>query len=293
MDQADPVIVSRAAAAQLALHTRLAAHHAAEAGAEPAAVEAILAWAILVASGEADDEPAADALPRASEILDEASALPAYRVAADQAEQLLAHFDYEEHFDLADLYGRAVSVIDRAIDGMTPRDSSRSDPEPPAGRLTDRETADLLAALADEHLAHATYSQVLADFGDVFPFSRIADSEARHIGALEGLFHRYGIDLPDNPWPGRATRYESVREACRAAVAAEVENAALYDRLLAGTDRPDLQRVYRRLQEASQQRHLPAFQRCVERGDEPGGGGDGRGRGRGGRHRGRHRGHGG
>ena len=291
MDQADPVIVPRAAAAQLALHARLAAHHAAGAGAEPAAVEAVLAWALLVAIGAGDDEPAVDALPGASEVLDETSTLPAYRVAADQAEQLLAHFDYEEQFDLTDLYGRAVSVIDRAIDGMTLGDSSRSDPQPPARPLSDRETADLLAALADEHLAHATYSQVLADFGDVFPFSRIVDSEARHIGALEGLFHRYGIDLPDNPWSGGVARYESIREACRAAVAAEVENAALYDRLLAGTDRPDVQRVYRRLQEASQQRHLPAFRRCVERGDGPDGGGDGRGRGRG-RHRGRHRGHG-
>jgi hypothetical protein len=46
---------------------------------------------------------------------------------------------------------------------------------------------------------------------------------------------------------------------------AEVANAALHERLLASTDRSDILAVFRNLRDASQQRHLPAFRRCVER----------------------------
>lgn len=135
----------------------------------------------------------------------------------------------------------------------------------PAPSLSPAEQADLLAALDDEYRAHATYSQVVADFGAVGPFAHIADSEQRHADAVARLLQRHGVPVPANSWPGRVPRYGSVREACEAAVAAELANGALYERLLAGTTRPDLLAVYRHLQEASQQRHLPALRRCVER----------------------------
>lgn len=115
---AEVIVVPRAAAAQLALHARLAAHHAA-AGVEPAAAEAVLAWAILMASGEAVADPLTDGLPTPSEIVDDSSALPAYRAAVDQAEQLRAHFDDEERFDLVTLCGRVVSMIEGEISRMT------------------------------------------------------------------------------------------------------------------------------------------------------------------------------
>jgi hypothetical protein len=133
----------------------------------------------------------------------------------------------------------------------------------------------LQEALDDEYMAWSTYGQVIADFGEVRPFTNIRDAEARHIEALAALFARYGIALPANPWPGKVPRYASVREACEAGVAAEVANAALYDRLLASTARPDILAVFRNLRAASQERHLEAFRRCAERG---GAGRAGRGR---------------
>lgn len=151
-------------------------------------------------------------------------------------------------------------------------------------RLTDEEIGDLLAALDDEYMAHATYMQVIADFGEVLPFTNIVEAEGRHVDALARLFRRYGVELPDNPWPGKVSRYESVTEACRAGVEAEIDNAALYDRLLAGTSRPDVLEVYRNLQRASQQNHLPAFRRSAEgAGYGPGGGQRSQRRWRGGR----------
>jgi hypothetical protein len=130
-------------------------------------------------------------------------------------------------------------------------------------------------ALDDEYRAWATYDQVMRDFGEVPPFGSIRDAEARHIEALSAAFSRYDMPLPANPWPGKVARYTSLQTACAAGVAAEIENAALYARLLASTQRPDILMLFRNLQEASQQRHLPAFERCVERGAGGGGGGGG------------------
>jgi hypothetical protein len=146
-------------------------------------------------------------------------------------------------------------------------------PDAPAAQVANssvlrpEEVIALLDALDDEHKAHATYTQVIADFGPVRPFVNIVESEGRHIAALTELMQRYEVPVPTNPWPGRVPRYDTVAHACADAVDAEIENASLYDRLLDTTDRPDIRDVLRTLQDASQQRHLPAFRRCLRRGD--------------------------
>jgi len=145
--------------------------------------------------------------------------------------------------------------------------------------VTKAEVQALQEALDDEYHAWAIYDQVISDFGPVRPFVHIRGAEARHALALSDLFMRYGLPLPANTWRGRTTRYASLQEACEAAVVAEVANVEMYERLLAAIERPDIQAVLRNLQQASQQHHLPAFQRCARRG-----GGD---RGAGRNHRGR------
>jgi len=58
----------------------------------------------------------------------------------------------------------------------------------------------------------------------------------------------------------------SLLQACRLGVDAEIENAAMYERLLAATrGHFDVQRVLRRPRSASQERHPPALQRCADR----------------------------
>jgi len=131
--------------------------------------------------------------------------------------------------------------------------------------LNEIEIAALHEALDDEYHAWAIYDQVIQDFGLVRPFSNIRNAEARHIEALTRLFAQHDLTPPPNPWPGKVDRYRSMRDACAAAVEAEIANAALYERLLASTDRSDILMVFRNLRDASQERHLPAFRRCVER----------------------------
>jgi hypothetical protein len=139
--------------------------------------------------------------------------------------------------------------------------------------LSEAEIHALNEALDDEYLAWATYDQVIADFGEARPFSNIREAEARHIEALCTLFARYGLSVPENPWPGKVARYASLQAACEAGVIAEIANGEMYERLLGATRRPDILTVLRNLQEASQQRHLAAFQRCTQR---SAGGGAGR-----------------
>ena len=151
--------------------------------------------------------------------------------------------------------------------------------------LNKKELDALHEALDDEYRAWATYDQVIRDFGEVRPFINIRHAEARHIQALCSLFNSYGITVPKNNWPGRVDHYASVEAACKAGVEAEIANGEMYDRLIGNARKNDIITVLRNLQEASQQRHLPAFQRCVERGA---GGGrqhrDGRCGGRGNKH---------
>lgn len=148
--------------------------------------------------------------------------------------------------------------------------------------LTDAELNALHEALEDEYQSWSIYDQVIQDFGEVRPFINIRDAEARHIQALTRLFERYGVPLPANTWPGKVERYATVQAACEASVAAEIANGDLYERLFKTELRADILTVLTNLQEASLERHLPAFQRCAQGGTGQGGG-QGNGRGAGGR----------
>lgn len=131
------------------------------------------------------------------------------------------------------------------------------------GDLSTDEVDGLLLALNDEYHAWAVYDQVLQDFGEVRPFSRIIDSEARHIDELVELFEAYGVTVPENPWIGNVPSFASVQEAAQAGVDAEIANATLYDELFASTDREEIEHVYTSLQAASDNNHLTAFQRAA------------------------------
>jgi hypothetical protein len=132
-------------------------------------------------------------------------------------------------------------------------------------QLSNEEVIALQEALDDEYKAWATYDQVIQDFGPIRPFINIRDAESRHIDALCQLYHEHGLTPPDNNWIGKAPRYDSVKSACAAGVQAEIDNVDLYQRIMAKTDRPDILRVFQNLQDASQNRHLPAFRRCLQR----------------------------
>jgi len=129
----------------------------------------------------------------------------------------------------------------------------------------------LAEALQDEYKARATYRAILDRFGAVRPFTNILASEERHIRALLAIYQRYGLPIPEDHWAAQVRVPDTLTQACEEGVQAEIENGAMYERLLAMTTAyPDVQRVFRQLQRASQENHLRAFQRCASRaGDRP------------------------
>jgi hypothetical protein len=136
----------------------------------------------------------------------------------------------------------------------------------PSNTLDHAERQALEEALDDEYKSHATYAQVIRDFGPQRPFINIVEAEARHVSALLGLFDKYAIVAPANRWAGNVPRYATLAVACIASVQGEIDNVALYDRVLGSTGRADILDVFHALRAASQDRHLPAFQRCAARG---------------------------
>jgi rubrerythrin len=95
---------------------------------------------------------------------------------------------------------------------------------------------------------------------------KIVEAEERHAQALLRQFDRLGVKPPEDAWPARVAAPRTLTEACESGVEAETDNAAMYERLIAQVSDPMVRRVMRRLEAASQERHLPAFKRCLSRG---------------------------
>ena len=133
-------------------------------------------------------------------------------------------------------------------------------PAPAVSPLDEAEKAALNEAILEEYGALNLYNAVMKQYGTVLPFSRIVRSEEQHVRALSQLFTNYGLSVPANPGLTPPPTFSSLTAACQAGVDAEIADAALYDDLLRVTGNPDVVRVYKNLQAASLNRHLPAFE---------------------------------
>lgn len=136
---------------------------------------------------------------------------------------------------------------------------------PPAveGELPEAVIEAMIDGINDERAAYAVYESVIAQFGEIQPFTNIMAAEAQHESAWEFMFERYGVELPAAPAID-VPQFASVAEACQSAVDAEVANAGLYDNMMTTfADYPDLLQVATALRNASNYNHLPAFQNCA------------------------------
>lgn len=138
------------------------------------------------------------------------------------------------------------------------------DLEYPAGELSIEAQEALNEAINDEYKALSTYEAVIAKFGSTRPFSMIKGAEEQHIASLVAIYDKYGLDVPANNWSNQVVVPATLTEACQTGVDAEIANASLYrDELLpAVEDYEDITLVFTNLMNASQNKHLPAFDRC-------------------------------
>ncbi|MBK9749656.1 MAG: hypothetical protein IPO91_23155 [Chloroflexi bacterium] len=136
-------------------------------------------------------------------------------------------------------------------------------PDGVVDELPEDTVALMLDGWLDEQHAYAVYTAVIAQFGDVRPFTNILSSEAQHIAAWETLFERYGIAVPEVPGFD-VPAFASLADACALGAAAEVANFDLYDSMLAAFEAyPDLTYVAEALRDASEYMHLSAFENCA------------------------------
>lgn len=124
-----------------------------------------------------------------------------------------------------------------------------------------------LVGAEGEYAAYATYDAILNEYGNVNPYANIMAAEAKHIDALKQILDQYEVAYPvENPHLGMIEAPESLAAAAQAGVDAEIANVALYDEQLEVVeDYPDIVAVFVNLQRASQEQHLPAFQRAAAR----------------------------
>ena len=134
----------------------------------------------------------------------------------------------------------------------------------PAGELSQSVKDALDEAINDEYKALSTYEAVISKLGSVRPFSMIKGAEEQHIASLKAIYDKYGLVAPQNTLSGKVTAPATLKEACQIGVEAEIANASLYrDKLLpAVKGYEDIIGVFTNLMNASQEKHLNAFERC-------------------------------
>lgn len=129
------------------------------------------------------------------------------------------------------------------------------------GELSDSEKEALQMALADELKARQFYADVISKFGSVRPFNMIIKSEQTHIAELERVYNTYNLAIPEIT-PETVPVPETLQGACEIGVQAEIDNAALYDKLDAMVTKQGIREVFTNLAYASTNMHQPAFERC-------------------------------
>lgn len=135
-----------------------------------------------------------------------------------------------------------------------------------AAQLDEQTQQALIDAINDEYMARATYQKVIDQFGPIRPFTNIIKAEETHIQYLLPLFEKYGVAVPEDNWSDKVPSFGSVQEALEAGIQAEITNAGMYDEFFKTVKEEDILAVFTFLRDASQDKHLPAFERATGRG---------------------------
>jgi hypothetical protein len=120
----------------------------------------------------------------------------------------------------------------------------------------------LTYAIQDEYLAKAEYVKIMDKFGVQKPFSNIKMAEENHIAMLTPLFEKYGVVLPADSGADNVVIPETLLEAYKTGVQAEINNIAMYDKFLEQDLPYDVRSAFIKLRDASYN-HLNAFQNKV------------------------------
>ena len=95
-------------------------------------------------------------------------------------------------------------------------------------------------------------------------FTNILRAETMHISALNPLFNKYGILIPENKARNHIVEPTTLAEAFKAGVEGEIANIEMYNVFLKQDIPADVATVFTALKNASE-RHLKAFETGLRR----------------------------
>lgn len=120
----------------------------------------------------------------------------------------------------------------------------------------------LIYAMQDEYLAKKEYEIIMDKYGKIKPFSNIIEAEKKHVSQLTVLFNIYNIAIPEDNSKAYVVLPQTLNEAYKTGVTAEIDNIAMYDRFLKEDLPQDIKDTFTSLRDASKN-HLAAFQNKV------------------------------
>ncbi|MBN2617526.1 MAG: DUF2202 domain-containing protein [Spirochaetales bacterium] len=115
-------------------------------------------------------------------------------------------------------------------------------------------------AIQDEYLALNEYQAIIKKFGNVKPFINIISSEKTHIEYLENIYKTYNYKIPSVDTTKFIHLPDSLDEAAKIGVDAEIANIAMYDKFLKQKLPNDIREVFEFLKKGSEN-HLQAFKK--------------------------------
>lgn len=122
----------------------------------------------------------------------------------------------------------------------------------------------LTYAIQDEYAAQAEYDKIMKTFGTQRPFSNIIRAEGTHISELQPLLTEYQVTVPENNSATKVVTPDTLAEAYKIAVDAEIKNIAMYKDFLTQDLPTDVRDTFNALMAASV-KHQVAFQRALDR----------------------------
>ena len=118
----------------------------------------------------------------------------------------------------------------------------------------------LTYAIEDEFLARKEYEVIMSKYGEQKPFSNIIKAEEKHISDLKELFSKYNIPVPEDKSKDYVAIPESLNEAYKVGVKAEIDNIDMYEEFLKQDIPQDIKDTFIALRDASKN-HLNAFEK--------------------------------
>ena len=113
----------------------------------------------------------------------------------------------------------------------------------------------------DEYNTKSTYEEIIDEFGPNILYNNLIQAEAQHMNALEHIYARYDIQIPD--MDARTPNLpDNLLDTYTLGKEAEEANIALYDKYLDEDLPEDIRFTFERLMNASYH-HLDAFNQAI------------------------------